>query len=77
MAEPTIIPAQDGLLELALAWWVVHMRRPVDNITAVGLDGRGVLHFVWQDDETMPYELPLIDLHRWNLTGVRTTTRSL
>lgn len=77
MASRTI-PAEGELLELAVRWWLVHMRRPADNITAVGLDGRGVLHFTWEDDDgPLPYDLPLIDLHRWNLTGVKTTTRSL
>lgn len=71
------IQARNGLLELALTWWVTHMRRPVDNITAVELDGAGNLHFIWTgDDGPMPYELPMIDLHRWRLTGVKTTTRS-
>lgn len=73
-----MIPAEGQLLELALLWWAIHMKRPVDGITAVDLDGRGVLHFTWEDDDgPMPYDLPLIDLHRWNITGRRTVTRSL
>lgn len=73
-----MVPAEGELLDLALTWWGVHMRRPIDNITSVGLDGRAVLHFTWEgEDGPMPYDLPLIDLHRWSITGVRTTARSL
>jgi hypothetical protein len=72
------ISARGQLLELALTWWVNHMRRPVDNITAVELAGDANLHFIWTgEDGPIPYQLPLIDLHRWHLTGVRTTVRSI
>lgn len=72
-----IIPAQGQLLELAIAWWVVHMRRDPQFITAVGIDGNAVLHYVWDDGEVCdPYDLSLLDLHIWHLTGQRTTVRS-
>lgn len=72
------LPARGQLLDLAIQWWLVHMRRDPKFITAVELDGDGLLYFVWEDDDgPQPYVLPLIDLHRWHVTGEKTKTRHL
>lgn len=74
------IPARGELLDLAIRWWLAHMQRDAQHITAVGLDGYGVLHFLWDDGLVVapePFTLSLLDLHLWNLTGQKTTTRHL
>jgi hypothetical protein len=72
------IPARGQLLDLAVQWWLTHMQRDPDHITAVVIDGDGLLYYLWEDDDgPQPYVLPLIDLHHWNITGQPTKRRSL
>lgn len=72
------VALEGDLLDLAVAWWLAHMGRSPEHLTALGIDGAGIIHFTWEDDDgPQPYALPVVDLLLWQWTGQPTKIRSL